>query len=45
MPDHPKTKVQINQKKELEQSVENYNRDLARLKQELRELNAINREF
>lgn len=45
LPQHPKKREQIVKRKELEDKIDSYSKDLAKLKQELRELNAINRDY
>jgi hypothetical protein len=45
MPEFPKQKVQILKKKNFELSINDYNTQINALKVELRELNAINRNY
>lgn len=45
MPEFPKNKAQILKKKNLELTSAEFNQDINKLKCELRELNAVNRDF
>jgi hypothetical protein len=45
LPAHPKKKEHITKKLQLEEQIEGYNKELGKLKQELKELNAINRDY
>jgi hypothetical protein len=45
LPEFPKTKLQIIKKKNVELDISNYNQEINKLKVELRELNALNRDY
>jgi len=45
MPEHPKTKIQINKRRELELSFQEIVKEVSKYKQALRELNAVNRDY
>ncbi len=45
LPQFPKKRDQLTKKKELEEKLEIQTKEVAKLKQELRELNAISRDF
>ena len=44
LPEFPKKRDQIEKKKELEDKIESYSKDMAKLKQEMKELGIKNRE-
>ena len=45
MAEFPKQKAQILKKKELEQTINQFNLDINNIRQELREINALNRNY
>ena len=45
MAEFPKQKAQILKKKALEQTINGFNQDINSVKQELREINALNRDY
>ncbi len=45
MPEHPKQKAQILKKKDQELAISDYNQKINKIKVELRELNALNRDY